>query len=57
MITLLLTILLASIIIGGIAILILVLFGLGTIALFVIKILMAIGLVYLGIKVLLNLFK
>lgn len=56
MFTLLLSILLALLITGGIATMILVIFGLGYIALFLIKVLMAIGLVYFGIKVLKSIF-
>lgn len=56
MFALLLTILLACLVIGGVLTMILVLFGLGVIATFTLKILMALGLVYLGIKLLTKIF-
>lgn len=56
MITLLLTIILAAIIIGGICAMILIIFGLTSLAVILLKVLMSIGLIYFGIKVLKSLF-
>lgn len=50
MFTLLTTIFLISLIVGVVSILVLLIFGLGVIAIWIIKMLMVIGLVYLGIK-------
>jgi hypothetical protein len=56
MITLLLSTLLALIVIIGVTAMILIIFGLVASAVIAIKILMAMGLIYLGVKVLKSLF-
>lgn len=50
----LLTLIVGAMIVGGTAVMVLIVFGLGSVALFLIKVVMALGLVYCGIKMILN---